>query len=380
MITPKRRKTREVSIGNITIGGNNAIAVQSMCTTKTSDLDKTMGEIKTMLDKGCEIIRVSIFDQKDIDVIPAIKKQIHVPIVADIHFRASFAEKVMKAGIDKVRINPGNILEQQINTKDYLLNRNNAVKKLVQQAKNLGISIRIGVNSGSVEKDLIEKYGYPSSDSMVESALRYIEVCESVGFTDIVVSLKSTDILTTLENYRNFSKLSDYPVHLGLTEAGAIPYGIVKSAIGLSPLLMEGIGDTIRISLTDEPWKEVEVAYDILKATGARITGPEVIACPKCGRIQIDLDKIVSEVNTALKVKGISLPIKISLLGCAVNGPGEAREADIGIAGGDGEALIFRNGEKVRKVKEKDIVQELINEIETMQNAKILHTSEQSHV
>lgn len=361
-----RRKTREVAIGKALVGGSNPILVQSMATTKTSDVEATMAEVAQCLDKGCEIFRVSIFDDEDIGAIPELKRRIPIPLVADIHFRASFAEKVMRAGVDKVRLNPGNILEQNkdIADADYRKNRREAVARLARLAKDLGIAMRIGVNSGSVEKDLLEKYGYPSSDAMVESALRYIDVCESVGFHDLVVSIKSTDVRTCMENYRRFSKVCDYPVHLGLTEAGPIPYGIIKSSAALAPLLMEGIGDTIRISLTAEPWREVEAAFDLLKATGARVTGPEVIACPKCGRIQIDLDKIVAEVEAKLKEKGITKPLKISLLGCAVNGPGEAAESDIGIAGGDGEALLFRRGKKVRKVPEKDIVAELIREIE----------------
>lgn len=343
-----RRRTREVKIGSVVIGGNNPIAVQSMCTTKTSDTEKTIAEIKRMEEENCEIARVAVFDKKDLESLSFIRKNIGIPLVADIHFNASYALGALDQ-VDKVRLNPGNIGGEE------------KAKAVIQKAKDKGIPIRIGVNSGSVEKDLLEKHGWPSPQAMVESALRHVEFCESLGFQDIVVSLKATDINTCIENYRLFSKQSDYPVHLGVTEAGMPGYGTVKSAIGIGTLLLDGIGDTIRVSLVGDPVEEVKAAYEILKATGRRVTSPELIACPTCGRIDIDLEKVVNEVKE--RIKDIKDPVKISILGCAVNGPGEAAEADVGVAGGKGEGLIFRKGQKVRKVTESELVNELEKEV-----------------
>lgn len=349
---PERRKTRQVRVGNVLVGGNAPIAVQSMTTTKTSDLEKTLHQLRRMQEAGCEIGRVAVFDEEDADCLAALVKSIDLPIVADIHFRKNFALKAIEANVAKVRLNPGNIGGYE------------RAKEVILAAKNKGIPIRIGVNSGSVEKDLLEKYGYPSAEAMVESALRHVEWCEGLGFKDIVVSLKATDLPTMLENYRMFSKQSDIPLHLGVTEAGQPGYGTIKSAIGIGTLLLEGIGDTIRVSLTGDPVDEVIAAYDILKATGARVREPELIACPMCGRIAIDLEKIVAEVKE--KTKDIRAPLKISLLGCAVNGPGEAREADIGLAGGNGEGLIFKKGKIWKKVKESELVDELVKEVRKM--------------
>jgi len=345
----QRKRTKEVRIGSVVIGGNNPIAVQSMCTVKTNNVEATVKEIHRMQDAGCEIARVSVFDKEDSEFLGEIRKRISIPLVADIHFRASFAMKAIEQGVDKVRLNPGNIGG---------LDR---AKPVITKCKEKGIAIRIGVNSGSVERDLLEKYGYPTSEAMVESALRHVEFCESLGFKDIVVSLKSTDLRTTIDNYTLFSQRSDYPVHLGVTEAGLPGYGTLKSAIGIGSLLMGGIGDTIRVSLTGDVALEVKAGFDILKATQARVREPELIACPTCGRIDIDLEKIVKEVEE--RIKDVKVPMKISILGCAVNGPGEAREADIGVAGGKGEGLIFRNGEIVRKVSESALVDELEKEV-----------------
>lgn len=345
-----RRPTREVRIGTLGIGGNNPVAVQSMTTTDTRDFEKTMGEIRRLEEAGCEMVRVAFLNSKSLESLKAIRAQTGLPLVVDIHFTSELALLALDAGADKIRINPGNV---------------GGLKKLdpiLQKARDKGAAIRIGVNSGSVEKELIEKYGYPSPEAIVESAMRTVEYCESKGFTNLVVSLKSSSVQTSLESYRQFSRASDYPLHVGITEAGYGQYAAIKSAAGIGALLLDGIGDTIRASLTGDPVEEVKVCYDILKATGVRVTGPELIACPTCGRIQIDLDKLVHDVSQ--KVKGMKDPIKISVLGCPVNGPGEAREADIGIAGGNGKGWIYRDGAVVRTVPEAQLVDALAEEIE----------------
>jgi (E)-4-hydroxy-3-methylbut-2-enyl-diphosphate synthase len=345
----ERRKSREVKIGKLIVGGKNPICVQSMTKTKTWDVKATVKQIKLLEDAGCEVVRVAVLNKADTGVLGEIKRKIKIPLVADIHFNYTLAIMAMEQGVDKVRINPGNI-----GGKDKLA-------EIVKKAKDKGVSIRIGVNSGSLENDLLEKYGYPTSQAMVESALRWIEYLESLGFYETIISIKSTDVQTTIANYRLLAEKCDYPLHLGVTEAGMPPYGITKSAIGIGTLLLEGIGDTIRVSLTDDPVIEVKTAFDILKATGVRITSPEIVSCPQCGRIQIDLEKVVKEVTE--KVAGSRKPIRISILGCAVNGPGEAKEADIGLAGGGGEGIIFRKGKIVQKVKENKMVNALIKEI-----------------
>lgn len=348
-----RRKTREVRVGNLVVGGHNPIWVQSMTVAKTHDFENLKKEIDRLVDAGCEIIRVACFDDKDRDALPTVKKICPVPLVADIHFRFRYAIDAINAGVDKVRINPGNVGGFE------------NFRTVVRHAKEKGVSMRIGVNSGSVEKDLLEKYGYPTSEAMVESALRYIDIAEKEKYYDLIISLKSTALKTCIENYRLFSKKSDYPVHIGVTEAGMGQYGIVKSSIGLGTLLMEGIGDTIRVSLVGDPVQEISVCYDILKATGARVKNPEIIACPSCGRIAIDLEKHVNQVTEKLKAAGYTKPVRISILGCAVNGPGEAAEADYGIAGGKGEGLIFKHGKIVKKVKEDILVEEFVKIILT---------------
>lgn len=345
----QRRRTREVAVGNVVVGGSNPIAVQSMCTTPTKDVEATVSEIIGAADAGCEIGRVSVFDEQDADALAAVRRRSPIPLVADIHFRASFALKALEAGIDKIRLNPGNIGGFA------------RAKPIIEKARDRGVPMRIGVNSGSVERDLLEKYGYPSPQAMVESALRHVEFCESLGYHELIVSIKSSDVVTTVQNYRLFSKQSDYPLHIGVTEAGLPGYGTIKSAIGIGALLVDGIGDTIRVSTIGHPRIETEAAWDILKATGARVREPEIIACPTCGRIAIDLEKAVREVKE--RIKDVRTPMKISILGCAVNGPGEAREADIGVAGGNGEALIFKKGKVLRKVKEDQLVDELVKEI-----------------
>ncbi|HKB14718.1 MAG TPA: flavodoxin-dependent (E)-4-hydroxy-3-methylbut-2-enyl-diphosphate synthase [Planctomycetota bacterium] len=344
-----RRKTREVRLGPLTIGGDHPIRVQSMCSTRTEDVGATTDQIRRLEDAGCEIVRVAVPTREAADALPAIKKACRVPLVADIHFNHRFALKAISAGVDKVRLNPGNV-----GGKDR-------VHEVVRAAKDAGVPIRIGVNSGSVERDLLEKHGYPTPDAMVESALRHVAMLEELDFRQIIVSIKSTDTASAVKANRLFAAKTDIPLHLGITEAGLPPYASIKSAVGLGPLLLDGLGDTIRISLSVDPVEEVKVAYDILKASGRRVTSPELIACPTCGRIEIDLEKLVKEIEA--KLGGEKIPVKISVLGCAVNGPGEAREADIGVAGARGVGAIYRRGELVKKVKEADLVPALLEEI-----------------
>ena len=344
-----REKTREVAIGDVVIGGKNPVAVQSMTTTDTKDFDETMAEIRALEGAGCEMVRVAFLNSKSFEALKEIKRQTKIPLVVDIHFTADLALLAMEAGADKIRINPGN------------LGGESKLDEILKMAKNKGAAIRIGVNSGSVEKDLLEKYGYPCSDAIVESALRWVEYFEKRKFYNTVLSLKSSNVNTAIESYEKISTQCEYPLHVGITEAGYGQYAVVKSAAGIGHILLKGIGNTIRASLVGDPVKEVEVCYDLLKATGVRITGPELIACPTCGRIQIDLDKLVNEVSE--RIKGITKPIKISVLGCPVNGPGEAREADIGIAGGNGKGWIYRDGAVVKTVDEADLVDALEEEI-----------------
>jgi len=346
-----RKKTREATIGCWTIGGENPIRVQSMCTTRTEDLRATLDEIRRLEEAGCEIIRVAVPNKEAARNLPLLKKEMAVPLVADIHFDWRLALAAIDAAVDKVRLNPGNIGGRK------------RVEEVIRYARknNPKLAIRIGVNSGSVEKDLLEKYGYPSPEALVESALRHVKMVEEMGFHNLIVSLKSSDTIAAVTAYRKFSEVSDVPLHLGITEAGKPPYGVIKSSAGLGALLMDGIGDTIRISLTADVVEEVKTAFDLLKATGRRVQSPEIIACPTCGRIEIDLEKVVKEIETRLH--GESCPVKISVLGCVVNGPGEALESDIGVAGGRGVAVIYRKGKRVATVKENQLVDALFEEI-----------------
>lgn len=343
---------REVNIGGIKIGGHNHVAVQSMCNTDTRDAKTTIEQIKRLEEAGCEIIRVAVPDMDAAESIAEIKKGISIPLVADIHFDYRLALECMKNGIDKIRINPGNI------------GSSDRVKAVVDMAKERGIPIRIGVNGGSLDKRLLKKYGGVTADALVESAMEHISILDELNFTDIVVSIKVSNVPVMLEAYRKFNAISDIPLHVGVTEAGTIRSGTIKSAVGIGALLSEGIGDTIRVSLTADPVEEVYAAYDILKVLGLRKQGAELVSCPTCGRTQIDLIKIAEEVEK--RISSISKPIKVAVMGCAVNGPGEAREADIGIAGGKGEGLIFKRGEIIKKVPQDRIVDELMKEIETM--------------
>ncbi|MBI2192506.1 MAG: flavodoxin-dependent (E)-4-hydroxy-3-methylbut-2-enyl-diphosphate synthase [Planctomycetes bacterium] len=345
----QRRKTREVAVGRVGVGGENPVRVQSMCSSHTWDVPKTLDQIRRLQDLDCEMVRVTVPDQRDLDALPVLKKSMRAPLIADIHFNYRMALGAAEVA-DKVRINPGNI------------GGYDRLKEVVKKCKDRGVAMRIGVNAGSLEKEFLDKYGWPTPEALVESAVRHVEYCESLGYRNMVVSLKSSDVQTAIQSYRLFSKACDYPIHLGITEAGMGQYAMIKSAVGIGNLLLEGIGDTLRVSIVGDPSIEVPVAWDILKCTGARIRDPEIVACPTCGRIEIDLESLVLEIQKRLK--GNRLPVKISVLGCVVNGPGEAREADIGIAGGKGVAYLYRRGQQVRRVQEHEIVEAVLAELQ----------------
>ncbi len=351
MIT--RNKTRKINVGNVQIGGQNKVVIQSMCNTKTKDVDSTVKQILELEQAGCEIIRVACLDIEDAKAIKNIKEKIHIPIVADIHFDYKIALEAIKAGVDKVRINPGNIGSEE------------KVKVVVDACKEKNIPIRIGVNGGSLEKDLLEKYGgKPTAKAMVESAKRHVEILEKLDFYDICISLKASDLNLCIEAYEEAAKTFEYPLHIGITEAGTEFSGTIKSSIGLGILLREGIGDTLRVSLSDDPIKEIKVAKEILKNCNLYHKSPTLIACPTCGRTRIDLIPMAKEVESFLQ--GIEADITVAVMGCAVNGPGEAKNADIGIAGGVEEGLLFKKGEIIRKVKQEEIVNVLKQEILNM--------------
>lgn len=343
---------RCVNVGDLKIGGGNTVIIQSMTNADTRNVEATVNQIHALENAGCELVRVAILDMDAAKAVAEIKKQIHIPLVVDIHFDYKLAIECMKNGADKVRINPGNI-----GSKDR-------VKAVVDMAKDKGIPIRIGVNSGSVEKDILEKYKSATADALVESALRHMSILDECNFEDMVVSIKASNVPTMIEAYRKMHEISDVPLHLGVTEAGTARGGLLKSAIGIGSLLNDGIGDTIRVSLTANPVEEIAAAKDILKVLGLRNFGAELVSCPTCGRCRINLIDIANEVEKRLE--GVEKNIKVAVMGCAVNGPGEAKGADIGIAGGVGEGLIFRHGEIVRKVPEDKLVDELMKEIESL--------------
>ena len=345
----KRKTTREVMVGTVGIGGENPISIQSMCNTDTRDIVATVAQIKALEDAGCEIVRVAVPDMIAANAVGEIKKQIHIPLVADIHFDYRLALRVMELGIDKVRINPGNIGKEE------------NIKSVVDMAKEKKIPIRIGVNSGSLEKGLIEKYGGVTPEGLVESALTHVQILEKYGFEDIIISIKASDVLFSLKAYELLSSQVSYPIHVGITEAGTMFSGTIKSAVGIGAILAIGIGDTLRVSLTTDPVEEIYVAKEILKSLGLRKFGIEFISCPTCGRTEIDLISIANEVETLCKNSNKN--IKVAVMGCVVNGPGEAREADIGIAGGKGMGLIFKKGEIIKQVKEEELVSALMEEI-----------------
>ncbi|MFO0815537.1 MAG: flavodoxin-dependent (E)-4-hydroxy-3-methylbut-2-enyl-diphosphate synthase [Gemmatales bacterium] len=344
-----RHKTRVVAVGGVPIGGDNPIIVQSMTTPDTHHVAEVVQQIHRLEEAGCELVRVTVPKPEDAGALSEIRKQIRIPLICDIHFDYKMALAALDHPIDKIRINPGNIggLDRY--------------KQVLLKAKDKGIPMRIGVNAGSLEREFAMKYGYPCPPAMVDSALRYIEVAESVGYHDLIVSLKSSDVITVVEAYRLYAKQANYPTHIGVTEAGKPPYAVTKSACGLAPILLDGIGDTIRISLLGDPVPEIAAAFDILQATQRRVRKPEIIACPTCGRLEIDLEGIIAQLEKRLD--GRKTPVKISVLGCVVNGPGEAKEADLGIAAGKGKGMIFKRGEMLRTVAEADMVDALIEEI-----------------
>ncbi|MGC9996489.1 MAG: flavodoxin-dependent (E)-4-hydroxy-3-methylbut-2-enyl-diphosphate synthase [Terriglobia bacterium] len=348
---PPRRKTRAVRVGRLTIGGDAAIVVQSMTKTDTREVGKTVEQIQQMEAAGCEIVRLAVPDLEAAKALPEIRKRCPDSIlVSDIHFQYKFALMALDAGVDKLRINPGNIGEAD------------KVRLVVRRAQDRKVPIRIGVNAGSLERRLLEKYGYPTPEAMVESALYHIGILEELGFTDTIISLKASNVRLCVAAYRLLAKQVDYPFHLGITEAGTQFTGTVKSCVGMGMLLADGIGDTIRVSLATDPVEEVRVAYEMLKALELRSRGPVVIACPTCGRLEVDLFKIAGDIEKA--TAHIKMPVSLAVMGCAVNGPGEAREADLGVAAGRGNGMIYREGKAIRRVSEEEIVPALLEEIE----------------
>ncbi|MBQ8418599.1 MAG: flavodoxin-dependent (E)-4-hydroxy-3-methylbut-2-enyl-diphosphate synthase [Phascolarctobacterium sp.] len=346
----ERRVTRQLEVGKVKVGGSAPIAVQSMTNTKTSDPVATLEQIRRLAEAGCDIVRCAVPDMAAAEGLKTIVAESPIPVIADIHFDYKLALAAIEAGVDGLRLNPGNI------------GGNDRVAAVVEAAKQRNIPIRIGVNAGSLPKDLLEKYGHPTPEALVEAAWRHIRILEEMDYKNIKISLKAHDVPLTLAAYRLMASQCDYPLHVGITEAGTVNSGIIKSAVGIGTLLAEGIGDTIRVSLTGDPVREVKVGFEILKSLGLREYGPTLISCPTCGRTQINLEKLALEVERRLAE--ISEPITVAVMGCVVNGPGEAREADVGIAGGINEGLIFRKGEVLKKVAEADIIDELFAEIE----------------
>ncbi|MFZ5634821.1 MAG: flavodoxin-dependent (E)-4-hydroxy-3-methylbut-2-enyl-diphosphate synthase [Bacillota bacterium] len=344
-----RMKTRPLMVGSVRVGGGAPVPVQSMTNTDTRDVAATVAQINELAAAGCEIVRVAVPDREAASALKAIKGQITVPLVADIHFDYRLALAAVDSGVDGLRINPGNIGGRE------------KVRAVVAACRDRKVPIRIGVNAGSLERDLLEKYGGPAAEAMVESALRHVNILEQLNYNEIKVSLKASDVPLTIEAYRLIAQKVDYPLHVGVTESGTLRSGTVKSAVGIGALLAMGIGDTIRVSLTGHPVHEVRVGYDILKALGLRRRGVELISCPTCGRTQIDIISMANRVEDLLA--NVDRPLKVAVMGCAVNGPGEARHADVGIAGGKGEGLVFRKGRVLRKVPEERLVEELLREV-----------------
>jgi (E)-4-hydroxy-3-methylbut-2-enyl-diphosphate synthase len=354
--TVTRHKTREVGVGDHVVGGEHPIWVQSMTTTNTFNVPATLEQIQRLEAAGCEIVRVTVPKKEDVEAVKLIRDRISIPLIADIHYDYRMALACLEAktpsgrpAIDKIRINPGNIGGEE------------RFKEVVRKARDNGIPMRVGVNSGSLEKDLIDKYGFPCPEAMVESARRHIETAEKLGYRLIIVSLKASHVPTAVACYTQFAEQCDYPTHVGITEAGSREYGTLKSAAGIGAILLRGIGDTIRVSLLGDPVPEIAAGFDILRSCDRRVTKPEVVACPTCGRLDIDLERIVAEVED--KMKGMKNPLRISILGCLVNGFGEAKEADLGIAAGSGKGIIFKRGVPIRHVKEHEMVAALLEEV-----------------
>ena len=352
----KRKMTREVRVGDVKIGGNNPISVQSMTNTDTRDVEKTVAQIKRLEEVGCDIVRVAVVDMDAAKSISKIKEQVNIPIIADIHFDYRLALEAIEQGVDGIRINPGNIGSIE------------RVKAVVEKCKERDLKIRIGVNGGSLEKELLKKYGSPTPEALVESAMGHIKILEDLDFHNIVISLKSSNIYTAVEAYELMSQKVDYPLHIGITEAGGVRAGTIKSSIGIGSLLLKGIGDTMRISLTGDPVEEVKVGKDILRSLNLLNDKIKIVSCPTCGRCNINLIEIANEVEE--KIQDLNKNMTVAIMGCVVNGPGEAREADIGIAGGNGQGILFKKGEIVKKVAGDKLVQTLMEEIENFEDNK----------
>ena len=351
-----RKKTKQITLGKIKIGGKAPVVVQSMCNTDTRDVEATLAQIRRLEQAGCEVVRLAVPDAEAASMLGKIRKGTALPLVADIHFDHRLALKAVAEGVDGLRINPGNI-----GGKDK-------VAEVVKACRDRNIPVRIGVNAGSLEKSLLKKYGSPTPEAIVESAFGHIRILEDLNFTDLKVSLKASDVLTTVAAYRLFSERSDYPLHIGISEAGTIFSGTIKSSVGLGILLAEGIGDTVRVSLTADPVQEVRVAYEILKSLKVRERGVNIISCPTCGRTEIDIITLAEEVERRLA--HIREPITVAVMGCVVNGPGEAAGADVGIAGGKGTGLLFRHGEIVKKLPESELADVLVKEVESIVSQK----------
>lgn len=346
------RQSRQISIGDVKIGGGAPVSVQSMTVTDTRDVASTVSQIKRLEEAGCDIVRVAVPDMDAAKALGAIRKEIRIPLVSDIHFDYRLALESIRQGVDGMRINPGNIGARY------------RIKAVVEACRERGIPIRIGVNSGSLEKDILKKHKHPTAEALVESAMRHVQILEDLDFLDMKISVKSTDVKKMITAYRMLADETEYPLHLGVTEAGTPGMGTVKSSIGIGALLAEGIGDTIRVSLTGDPVEEIVVGMNILRSLGMRNNGIELISCPGCGRLEIDLEKLVSEVEQAVSGFDLPRPVKVAILGCVVNGPGEASEADIGIAGGRGKGMLYRDGKLIKSFREADLVGELVKEIE----------------
>ncbi len=348
-----RRISRKIRIGDVEVGGGAPVSVQSMTKTDTRDVEATVAEIRRLEEAGCDIARLAVPDQSAADALGEIKKRTNIPLVSDIHFDHKLALTAIKQGVDAMRINPGNIGSRE------------KIRAVVDACRDREIPIRIGVNSGSLEKDILKKHGSPTAAALAESAQRHAAILEDLDFRDIKISVKSTDVLRMIEAYELIAEETDYPLHLGVTEAGTRKMGTIKSSVGIGALLSRGIGDTIRVSLTEDPAEEVAVGINILKSIGLRKSGVEIISCPGCGRLEIDLMKLVDDVEKRTGAMKLSKPVKVAILGCVVNGPGEAGDADIGIAGGRGKGMLYRDGKLVRSFKESQIVDELVKEIGT---------------
>ena len=349
-----RRKTRPVYVGNVKIGDGAPIVVQSMTDTKTHDIEATLNQINRLAKAGCEIIRVAVPREEDALALPEIVKNSPIPVIGDIHFSPRIAFLSLESGIHGIRLNPGNI------------NDKGKIKEILQECKKKNIAVRLGVNSGSLEERLLEKYGYPSAEALAESALYWSEFFESVGFTNFKVSIKGSDVLQNIKANKIFAEKTDIPLHIGITEAGPAGRGSIKSAVGIGILLYEGIGDTVRVSLTADPEEEIKVAYQILQALDLRRKGVEIVSCPTCGRIEVNLPEVVKKVEE--KLEAVDRPLKVAIMGCVVNAIGEAKEADIGLACGNKSAILFKKGVPIKRVSEEEMVEELLNEIQRMDN------------